>query len=249
MVPMGIPTRIRLLTVGIAVLGVLAACGGNAGSGTEPRSVAVPTQRPETPQPDGGGGEGDGFACTRVLGFSQTRQWYWYGGFERFVDEARWELFAHHGAGIRQWADPTSRMWTQSDLDSPCLEGSGSPDRVLLTISDDQYVDDVSIWVTYIRSAVDTIRAMYPSVRQIVLQPVVGGPGGEPCEHGGITVRATFNQPFVRRAIAQVTGGSIVAGASPQVRTCDDYQDSAGHLEGDAREPIGQALGEFYASF
>jgi hypothetical protein len=184
-----------------------------------------------------------------VLGFSQTRQWYWYGGFEQYVDEARWELFSHNGAGVTKWADPTSRMWIQSEVDSPCAAGSGQPDRVLLTISDDAYVDDVSTWTANISAAVETIREKYPTVDQIILQPVVGGPEGGPCERHGLTIRATFNQPFVLQAIEEVAGGNVVAGATPEVRTCEDYQDSTGHLEPDAWGPIAETLGRFYAAF
>ncbi|MGQ0669846.1 MAG: hypothetical protein ACT4PO_09280, partial [Actinomycetota bacterium] len=90
------------------------------------------------------------------------------------------------------------------------------------------------------------IRTKVPGLEQIVLQPVVGGPGGAECEVGGETVRASFNHPFIDEAIARVVGGDVVAGASPEVRTCSDYRDSTGHLENDARGPIGLSIGNFY---
>jgi hypothetical protein len=52
----------------------------------------------------------------------------------------------------------------------------------------------------------------------------------------------------IDQAIAQVTGGDIVAGASPEVFSCSDYADSKGHLVADARGPIGAAIGAFYGS-
>lgn len=229
--------KARALLVPLLLTLAAAACGGDPGrspTGVSPSDV------------DAGGG----FACTRVLGFSQTRQWYAArdgGGFEAVLDGDRWELFYHLGAGITLWADPNSRMWTQSDLWSPCSLRSGDPDRVLLTISTDTYLPDVAAWVSYISRAVSTIRSKYPNVREIILQPVVGGPDGGRCELDGATVRATFNHPYIAMAIEKMVDRGVVAGASPEVRSCADYQDSAGHLSPEARAAIGAAIGEHYA--
>ncbi len=40
----------------------------------------------------------------------------------------------------------------------------------------------------------------------------------------------------------------LVAGFSPEVRSCADYSDDIGHLVPAARGPIGLAIGQYYAS-
>jgi hypothetical protein len=180
-----------------------------------------------------------------VIGFSQTAQWFRFG-FETQVDDASWELFAHNGAGISTWADPDSTMWTRADLYSPCAERSDDPDRLMLTISDADYLPDASAWEERIDAAISTIRQKFPGAGEIILQPVVGGPDGEECSDDGVTVRATFNQPYIEAAIREVAGGDVVVGAVPQVRSCGDYRDSIGHLIPEAKEPIGIEIGAYY---
>jgi hypothetical protein len=219
--------------------------GGGEGGGQPPersprsRTRAAEPTAPSSPAPD------SPFTCTRVLGFSQTAQWYRWG-FESQVDDDSWELFAYNGAGVSTWANPDSRMWTSARLYSPCAERSADPDRVVLTISDAEYRPNASAWAEVIEQAIATIRQKYPDAAEIVLQPVVGGPDGDRCMHDGITVRATFNQPFIEQAIQMVAGGAVRTGAVPQVRTCDDYRDDVGHLVPDAKGPIGAEIGAFY---
>jgi hypothetical protein len=117
----------------------------------------------------------------------------------------------------------------------------------VLTISKQVFEDDVDVWTRDILAAVETVGDKYPDVARIVLQPVVGGPGGQTCTHNGDPVRASVNHPVIDAAIAEAVGGHVAAGFSPEVRTCDDYQDAIGHLERDARGPIGRTIAEFYA--
>jgi hypothetical protein len=182
-----------------------------------------------------------------VIGFSQTAQWYRFG-FEALIDDPSWELFSHNGAGVSTWADPESRMWTSARLYSPCAARADDPDRVMLTISDDEYLPVVAAWAERIAAAVSTIREKFPGAGEIILQPVVGGPGGEACTRGGVTVRATFNQPYIGAAIATVAGGDVVVGAEPYVSTCDAYRDTIGHLTSEGKAEIATELGSYYRS-
>ncbi len=195
-------------------------------------------------EPAAGGGD---FTCTEVIGFSQSRQWYLDApDFEEVVGTAGWQLLWRSGAAIELWADPNFSGWS-ARIQSPCASGSDAPDRVVLTISKQVFEDDVSVWTTDILAAVQTVGDKYPSVEQILLQPVVGGPGHQTCTHHGEPVRASVNHPTIDAAIAQAVGGDVVAGFSPEVRTCDDYRDSAGHLVDEAAGPIGRTIAEFYA--
>jgi hypothetical protein len=191
------------------------------------------------------------FTCTRVLGFSQTRQWYLDApDFEQVVGNDAWELLWVKGAGMK-WQNPSFQGWT-APVASPCTVRSGDPDRVLLTVGVSPCVVDVSCIATTIRNAVATIRLKYPHVEQIVLQPLVGGPGHSLCYTiDGILIRASYQHPYMDEAIAASVGGDVVAGDSPEVRTCSDYADDkgSGHFDRAVRGIIGRAIGEFYLAF
>jgi hypothetical protein len=142
------------------------------------------------------------------------------------------------------WADPTYQGWDNAVL-SGCT--TGSPNRLLITISGASR--PVGDWVTVIEQTVATARAKYPGVDQILLQPVVGGPGNSVCELQGERVRASENHPVIDEAITILTSAGsndVVSGASPEVRQCQDYSDNLGHLVDSAEGPIGGAIAQFY---
>jgi hypothetical protein len=173
-----------------------------------------------------------------------------------------WELRACASAGI-MWTDPNDACWTSPFVGSSCDVNAENPDRVLLTISIPSTRPSVAEWVSDIQTEITNILNRYSNVRQIVLQPTVGGPGDSTCPFDGNVadpVHASVIHPSIDAAIAQVvaadTTGIVVAGVSPEVRTCADYADDSGHLCApafracgtlDARGPIGTTIGQFYA--
>jgi hypothetical protein len=202
------------------------------------------------------------FACTQVIGYSQVGQrrggWYVSGGvFESIVGADHWQLLWNGGAGVDRWQDPDYRGWSNRIV-SPCRDGSDRPDRVVLSISG-PYGDDEQAWARAIEATVGTIRQKIPSARQIVLQPVVGGPDGRTCSPPGRPtgrVRASWQHRHIENAIKEVvarharsgdTEVALVAGFSPTVRTCDDYSDALGHLTPEGAQAAGRATGEYYA--
>jgi len=110
--------RTTLVAGAALALGVVC-CGGRGGETRAGTPVAPRTAA--------------SFECSQVIGFSQTNEWY-AGGFERVVDNARWQLLWQGGASIELWADPRFSGWSQP-LVSPCASRSTSPDRILVTIS------------------------------------------------------------------------------------------------------------------
>lgn len=206
----------------------------------------------------------DAYRRTRVIGFSQVGQpgggWFVAGGvFESIVGDDRWELLWNGGAGVDQWRKADYVGWTRP-LVSAC-RGEAPPDRVLLSISG-PYGSDEQAWAEAIDATIDTIRAKYPGVRQVILQSVVGGPEGKSCPapagRGGVRkgdgrVRASWQHAHIVAAIRRVVRKregdpvSIIAGFEPKVRACDDYADALGHLTPAGAEAAGRAIGEHYA--
>jgi hypothetical protein len=203
---------------------------------------------------------GPSFTCTELMGFSQTLQFYQTAEFQQQVDDARWQMLFRAGGDVDVWADPTSEVWTapvaeacsgSPILCSPCSEGSDAPDRVLFTITLQDHESSVPTWVEKIRAAIVTIRTKRPAVREIVLQPVIGGPGHAICPADNPNgVRASYNHPYIDQAIAEVVQDApdLVAGMSPEVASCSDYEDEVGHLTEEARPGLGLAIGQYYGS-
>jgi hypothetical protein len=188
------------------------------------------------------------FRRTRVIGYSQVGQprggWFVADGiFESLVGDERWELMWAGGAGVDKWRDPGYAGWSRP-LVSRC-PGDTPVDRVLLSISG-PYGSDEKSWTEAIDATIENIRDKFPMVRQVILQPVVGGPAGKSCPAPATgagpdrpdtgRVRASWQHAHIVNAIQAVVKArakdpvSCIAGFEPTVRTCDDYADALGHL-------------------
>lgn len=191
-----------------------------------------------------------GYTCTEVIGFSETRQWY-EGGFISVVpNPGDFQLRWYSGGSIDQWAAGNSFIgWQPANLISHCVNGSAAPDRIILNVSG-QYNTDITFWSIQTQLAINYIKNVYdPGVSVIVLQPVVGGPSGSMCPATDVGwVRATYNFPFIEAGFQSLFTTTVQQGAYPEVRSCDDYADSTGHLANATVETtIGSYIAKFYS--
>jgi hypothetical protein len=249
-----------------------------------PAPVVTPTPAPiptPTPSPTPTPAPAGAFTCTEVNGFSQTGN-IWSiqlspnTGFESMVDGARYQARIADGGAIWKWANPSFSGWSINPT-SPCSASAFAPDRVVMDITESFWIGDVCGTHAFddcsassdtsvarvaqdIRDVVATIRFTYPTVRQIILMPLVGGPpGGGQCfiaDSSGAAhpIRGIQNSPLIAQAIAQVANGTDIL-ATPQwgVRDCDDFYDDGqyvGHLSpfNDAKSRIGQMIGAWFAA-
>ena len=74
------------------------------------------------------------FVCNQAIGLTLTREWY-DAGFEQApgISDDRWQLKARQSAYITEWSNPTVISGI-SPPQSPCANGSASPDHVVLTV-------------------------------------------------------------------------------------------------------------------
>jgi hypothetical protein len=187
------------------------------------------------------------YVCSEVIGYSQVRQWFADAPeFEAVVGSDRWQLRWKGGASVNLWSDSSFEGWS-APVVSPCLARSTAPDRIVFSISGGLGTDTAA-WEREIRGVISQLRSRYPTARQIVLEPVVGGPGHSICRFGTADVRASANHPVIDAAISRIVMGDVVAGASPEVDTCADYQDALGHLTPAAAGRVGARLGAYYAT-
>jgi hypothetical protein len=234
-------------------------------AGTPPAPTASPTPVP--------------FTCTQVMGYSQTGNWYSLqvtNAFESRVVDSRYQLLSADGGAIWKWADPGFAGWSNAPF-SPCASGSAAPDRVIFDVTESFWINDPSAHpfddyggntdlsvarvAQDIRDLIATLRAKYPSVREIYLQSVLGAPADTPdglcyvTDSQGVrhAIRGTWNNPYIEQAIQQVVGGIVRAGPHTAVRSCADFYDDGqyvGHLDPatDAKSANGQIIGGFYST-
>jgi hypothetical protein len=231
-----------------------------------------------------------GFICTMVMGYSQvglTGNGGWYGegwyvapnntyDFENIVNDGNWQLLWDSGHGLDKWQNTSSSGWQAWNnksfpyFSSPCNENSSDPDRILLSITG-PYGSDENLWRTNLEATIKTIILQIPSVRQIILEPVVGGPDHQTCPCNadpnaimgcdcdtcdGTTVRASWQHEIIDSVINEIVsdyqsgiynpGSEIVVGYSPEVRTCSDYFDGIGHLTTEGAGAVGVSIAQFH---
>lgn len=186
------------------------------------------------------------YACTMVIGFSQTRQWY-NAGFEAAVGNgAAWQGLNVDGSTAIRIADPDEEIWqdwADGKVTSRCATSWQTPDRIILNISG-VWNSDPAAWADLIAQAVATTRSKLGNP-EIVLQPVVGGPGHTDCD-----TRASYNHPYVDEGIALAVAAdpSLVVGFSPEVGQCSHYTDTKGHLSSAGGSYVAQRVAAFYAT-
>ena len=171
------------------------------------------------------------------------------------MGDARWELNGVMSAD--QLRNPNDPGWV-TNTQSHCTERTDDPDRVLLVVglpptgfevpADVFGVVNEDAWAEAIEDTVAVIRSRFLSVRNIVLQPLVGGPNHEDCFIGDERAYAPWIHGHADNAIETVAArdANVVAGISPEVRTCNDYRDIRGHLTEAGYVAAAQAIGNFY---
>ena len=197
--------------------------------------------------------------------------------FETIVNNAAWQLLWDSGHGVNQWQNPAASGWTRwanreyPFFQSACTQNSATPDRILLSVTGG-YGTDLNAWRTNTEAAITTILQQIPSVQQLILEPVVGGPNHQTCDctaamqatiqdcDFGPTVRASWQHAYIDTAIGMVLqdiqnnvytppgGVQVIAGSSPEVRTCADYYDGIGHLTPDGAQAVGVSIGQYHSS-
>jgi predicted esterase len=116
------------------------------------------------------------------------------------------------------------------------------------------YESNVVDWVDAINATIDTVVLKLPSARRVVLQAVIGGPGHQLCTNGSQVVQASASHPYIDEAIAIVVAAragtlpEVIAGISPEVRDCSDYDDGLGHLTRSGAVAAAQSIGNYYAA-
>jgi hypothetical protein len=171
-----------------------------------------------------GAAASDDFVCTEVLGVSVTGDWFG-AGFEKGIDEGRWQVRWRSKAFVELWADPASDLWALPPQ-SPCTKRSDDPDRVIFTAVNWEWKTREE-WESRLEAALATIRAKRPGARRIELMTMLRAPGNQTC--GSVM---TVVQPYVDEAITAVVArhpGLVVAAPKVFLKTCEPFLNGGPH--------------------
>jgi hypothetical protein len=183
---------------------------------------------PSAPTPAGPTGP---FTCSVVIGIQATGDWF-QAGFEKIVDNDRWELMEVHSAFINLWADPSDGIWG-SKPSSPCKMNATNPDRVILVVLSNHWETwTLDQWVTPIIATMKNFKAKYSNLRNLELSTFVRSPGDKPCPLGE-TFRqydlAVADQAFAK--VAAMFPELVTVAPIVHVDSCADYNNHPPHLQ------------------
>ena len=165
--------------------------------------------------------------CTRVIGGSQTTNWYVNGSYENLVTNGEWERQTSGGKNIATWGIGGSG-WTVP-IGSACTPTGTLPTRVVVHVLPtglDPSVEGIS---GHIAAALAGISANLPSATRVTLIPPVHGVG---CDD----IDLSAWQPAAVEAINQNLSASVDAGPAVVVPDCSYFKDEVGHLTGSGAE-------------
>jgi hypothetical protein len=173
------------------------------------------------------------FGCTLVLGTNQTAEWY-EAGFEKLVDDSRWELIHAHSAFVELWADPEDPVWSGA-IESPCAQNAKTPDRIIflaLAGGPNGGLSNYPLakWLPLLTADVANIRSRYPGVKRIELMSYVRGPGNGTCP--GAPEHRTVVYPSQDQAMAMIAAanpGLVFVAPAWEARSCADFIENAPH--------------------
>jgi hypothetical protein len=219
---------------------------------TTPPPVMPPPATPPATPPDGGPsaqpptGPRGPFTCSLVVGIQATGDWF-NAGFEKIVDNGRWELMSVHNAFIDYWADPKNSIWN-SKPSSACTQNATNPDRVILTALSLHWANiTVDQWVTQLTGAVKNFQAKYSNLKNLELATFVRSPGDKPCPLGD-TFRAYDLTPADQafQKMAALFPGLVTVAPIVHVDSCDDYAGHPPHLPDGPAARAGMKMGAIY---
>jgi hypothetical protein len=200
---------------------------------------------------DGGPGDpadgaaGESYVCSLILGIATTNEWF--GGFEKVVDNARWELKFQDSAHIEKWADPANAVWSLP-ITSPCAKNADAPDRIVFMGVNYDYAT-VELFLPKYVAVLNNVKAKYPTVKRLDVMTYTRGPGNVECV-GADRSNDSYIKPAQDEAIAQFAAmypGLVFPAPKWEVQACSDFT-LCPHLTGAANAVISKTIGAYFST-
>ena len=202
---------------------------------------------PATPPPAPGGKEDPkAFNCTLVIGIAATGQWF-NAGFEKLVDNARWELLAVHSGFVNTWADPNSAFWNMNPS-SACAANPKNPDRVILVALYLHWMDaTVDEWVKVRTATANNFKTKYTNLKRLELATFVRAPDDKPCA-GSMPFKSWIKpeQDQAYDKIAAMFPDFVTVSPKFQVANCSAFGGNPPHFGGNNASVVAKMIADHY---
>ncbi len=204
---------------------------------------------------------------TELLGYSQTYQWYTgqplnlgkleYAQFlknpcigfkqandflEKYDQIESWQAKFRFGGDLTDWKNPNYDGWKGGS--NHCLRySSDRVERLIFNISGQTRTQEQ--WEADIKCVLKIIKANYQNLKQLYLQPVIGGINNQS------NIRSIINHPVILHAIEHVVEQSewdiLRIGAALTMEEAY-FSDIIGHLTDDGAKKAKEFMFKFYDS-
>ena len=183
-------------------------------------------------------------------GMTLTREWY-QAGFEQApgIADDRWQLKARQSGYITEWSNPDSDFWNQPPQ-SPCANGSASPDHVVLTVLSwrPPCCATQAEWEAQVGKAVTTLQSKYAGLKRIDLMTVVRGPRNQGCPAPPargeyIAMPQEFDAALA--AVAAKFPGLVFVGPKIEAPSCAAFDGGGPHLTKEGNAEVAKAIAAY----
>jgi hypothetical protein len=223
----------------LVVAGVLIAGSSARGASSAGQANAVGASTPT-------------FVCSQVTAMTLTREWF-EAGFEQTpgIVNDRWQLKARQSGYITEWANPNSDFWNHP-VQSPCANGSASPDHVVLTVLSwrPACCTTQAQWEAVISSAVTTLKAKYANLKRLDLMTVIRGPQNKECPLPPVANEYIAMPEELDAGIAAVAAkfpNLVFVGPKIEAPSCAAFQGGGPHLTREGNTEVAKAIGAYFA--
>jgi len=193
------------------------------------------------------------FVCNQVTAMTLTREWY-QAGFEESpgIVGDRWQLKARQSGYITEWANPNSDFWNEP-AQSPCANGSASPDHVVLTVLSwtPPCCTTQAQWEDQISKAVTNMKAKYAGLKRVDLMTVVRGPGNKSCPlpaAAGETVSMPAELDAAFLGVAAKFPNLVFAGPKVEAPSCEAFQRGGPHLNAAGNAAVAKTIAAYFVN-
>jgi hypothetical protein len=226
----GSPSTISGAMVGATGSAASGASSGTASSGSATASGAS-SGSASAGGADGGTNHAGPFTCNLALGMFTTGQWFSGtnpGGastpFIKFagVDTTKWEGKTQKYSFIEKWANPTDPVWSIPMVNA-CAQNSTAPDRIVFVGHHEPWETTQMGWEMLLNSTIATIKAKYPSVKEIDILTMGRAPNNVQCANNNdkYTIISPAEEAAYQ-AVADASGGLVKVGPKYFVPDCNN---------------------------
>jgi hypothetical protein len=204
----------------------------------------VPTMTPTSPPP-AAGSDTTAYNCTAVFGINATAE-FWNQGFEKLVDNGKWELVRVHSGFIQLWANPNDAIW-KTNVTSPCAQNPDKPDRILFVALNFDY-DTLDQWLPALTATAKNLKDKYPSARRIELMTYVRAPGNKPCGQAPpkrSTIPEAEDQAI--EMVVKTDPTRLFAGPKFEAKSCSEFSGNPPHPSAAGGQAWSKLFADHYA--